>query len=407
MLPSGGFAIINFALGDFMKNKIIKISLVTLSLFSIGCSSSKSSADKPSEIIAQFNAAMSSAGSQLETSSLAGALTGALSSIHQISSVDDVCDENGQPIDGGDFMSQSDPEFPARTFYCKLVKNTESPESVQGAYSLIKSVSCALENAGIVFDGVEHSATVNVDSTCFSEESLADGEMPGTIDVKYTASQPASFNPNFQTGVEMTIPDFGTFSLAASVDGSSIRFLGYENQGSTKTGAYVGQFDSETGEIRFESRHDRFNMVDEGSDGGWSKHDRIYVKCSSVSSDGECEGIEEVQAATSDIFNDNDYGKIMTMSGDFSVGVRTRFYEVNTVDQYNDPSMWSENTAGASRCYTLESPTAGDCDSNSGIRLPSAEFEFTLFDGFTPNSEWYQDVGELTFTSVSLADEIP
>jgi hypothetical protein len=384
-----------------MKNNFL--SLTSL-LLVVGCSSSNNSANNPSAIIGQFNTAMSSAGSQLESSGLTNGLT-SLSSINAIVDVDELCDENATPMSGADFMDQSDPEYPARVFYCKVVKDTGSPESIPGAYGQTQDIACALEKAGIQFDGLEHTATVTIDSDCFSAEELADDEMPDSMEIVYTASQPAAFNPNFQSGVVMTIPDFGTFTLAASVDGSVIKFMGYENQDSTKTGVYVGQFNSETGEIWFEGRHDRFNSTEEGS-GGWTKHDRIYLKCGSISSEGECGDIQQVEGASSDIFNEGDFGRIATISGDFSEGVRTRFYTAGVAD-FNDPEVWTESDSAAGQCYTLESATGGDCSGNSGIRIPNETFFFTLFDGYTPNDEWYQDVNDLTFTSVSLVDEIP
>ena len=73
-------------------------------------------------------------------------------------------------------------------------------------------MSCALENAGIVYDGSDHSATVKVDSTCFSPEQL-DGDGPATMTITYNASQPATFNSKFQTGIVMTVPDLVSLHL--------------------------------------------------------------------------------------------------------------------------------------------------------------------------------------------------
>jgi hypothetical protein len=386
------------------KNSFILFAVV--SSLMLGCSSSENTTAKPSSIIGQFNTAMTSAGTQLQSSSLANSLVKNPSRIHAISDVDDICDENGNPIVDGEFMDQGDAEFPARVFYCKVVKDTGSPESIQGAYGQTKSIACALENAGIVYDGVEHTATVNINSDCFSPSELSDDEMPSSLDITYVASQPAAFNPNFQSGVVMTIEDFGTFTLAASSEGSVIKFMGYENQGSTKTGVFVGQFDNESGEIRFEGRHDRYNCVEEGGSCGWTKHDRIYLKCGSINDKGECEDIESVEGASSDVFNENNSGRIVTISGDFSEGVRTRYYYTDS-DDFNDPEVWTESMTAADQCYTLDSPTGGECSENPGIEIPGETFFFTMVDGFTPNREWYRDVEELSFTRVSLLDDIP
>lgn len=388
-----------------MKNQHSILMASTLLLLAIGCSSSSSTSDTPSSIVGKFNSAMTSAGVQLESTSLASALRKGLSSKYAASSVDDSCDENASPMKNGTLMDQNDAEYPAKLFYCKIVKNSGSPESIPGSYSQTQSIACALEKAGVTYDGVEHTATIEVDADCFSAEELADDEMPSSMEITYVASEPAAFNSNFQKGVVMTVPDFGTFTLATSVSGSDIKFMGYENQSSTKTGVYVGEFNSDTGEIRFEGRHDRFNCTEEGSC-GWSKHDRILLKCGSISDKGECEDIISVEGASSDIFSNNDSGRISTISGDFSVGVKTRFYSIGD-GQFNTPASWSENMAAAGQCYTLESPTAGDCSSNDGIELPTSTFRYTLFSGFTPNSEWYQDVDSLDFTSVSMNSDIP
>jgi len=386
-----------------LQQKNLVLTSLFFSFILLSCSSSKDVS--PSSVISQFDNAMQSAGSELQSSALVNGLSSSLSSVNALEDIDDVCDENAVPLDGDTFMDQSDAEYPARLFYCKVAKNSGSPESIPGSYGQTKSIACALEKAGIVYDGAEHSATVTIDSDCFSAEELEDDEMPGSMEITYKASKPAFFNSNFQTGVEMTIPDFGTFVLASSVDGSVIKFMGYEYQGLTKTGVYMGQFDSESGEIRFEGRHDRFNCNEDESC-GWTKHDKIYLKCGSINEEGECVDIQEVQAASSDIFDEPSLsGRLATMSGDFSVGVKTRFYS-NSEGDFNDPEKWEQGLAAANQCYTLESATGGDCSSNSGIRITgTSPFFFTLYDGYTPNDEWYQDVESLDFTSIDLSDQ--
>ena len=385
-----------------LSNKKQIFNLILVTSFLMACSSSNEISS--SAVVTQFNNAMKSAGSQLQSTGLVNGLSSGMLAKATLVDVDDVCDENATPMDGVDYMDQNDPEYPARLFYCKVVKDSGSPESIPGSYGQTRSIACALEKAGIVFDGVEHEATISVDEDCFSAAELADDEMPSSFEITYKASEPAFFNSNFQRGIQMTIPDFGTFTLATSVEGSSIKFMGYENQGSTKTGVYVGEFDSDSGEIRFEGRHDRFNCSEEGSC-GWTKHDRIYLKCGSINADGECEDIQEVQGASSEIFDEPIGGRIATISGDFSQGVKTRFYS-NSEGDFNDPEKWTENTLAADQCYTLTSATSGDCASNNGIRITgTSPFFFTLYDGYTPNSEWYMDIEGLDFTSISLLSE--
>lgn len=384
---------------------MLKFKSITLSIFCtslmLGCSSSKNG-DSLSSVVSQFDSAMQSAGGQLQSTALVSGLSsGSLK--NTLTDVDEACDENARPMSGGSEMNQNDPEYPARLIYCKVVKNTGSPDSIVGSYTQTKSIACALEHAGIEYDGVEHEATVQINSDCFTAEELADGEMPASIQVTYKASKPAFFNENFQSGVEMTITGFGTFALATSVDDSVIQFMGYENQGSTKTGVYMGQFDSASGEIRFEGRHERINC-DEDHSCGWNRHDRIYLKCGSISDEGECESVQKVQAAASDIFADPVGGQLATLSGDFSVGVKTRFY-YNTGGDFTNEATWTEELSGASRCYTHESPTAGDCSSNNGIQIQSDTILFPLFDSYTPATQWYKEVDGLDFTSIDLQNE--
>jgi hypothetical protein len=378
--------------------------LVSLSLIGFnGCSSSSSTASSsPSSVISQFDKAMSSAGSNLQSSS---GLTALHTNMSAATSVSDFCDDHAQPIDNmGNRMNNSDPEYPARIFYCKIAKNTGDEETVRGAYTFLKEISCALDNAGVTFDGVEHSATITVDKTCFSAEQLSKDEIPGSLKIKYTASQPAAFNKNFDSGVVMTVPEFGSFSLATRVDGNKIEFMGYEDQSDLhphKTGGYVGQFDSDTGEIRFEAMQDRYHCED-GDSCSFGRHDKIYLACDSVDASGNCTGVKEVQGAASNIYHQTGtYGEIATISGKFADGVRSRLYTDGT-ETFNTPADYTEvpNTL----CFTADSSTAGDCTGNAGIELPSSTFHFSLFEGFTPVSTWHETVGDLKFTSVSLED---
>ena len=180
--------------------------------------------------------------------------------------------------------------------------------------------------------------------------------------------------------------------------------MGYENQEALhpgKTGVYVGQFNSDTKEIRFEARHDRYHCTEAGSC-GFSRHDRLYLKCASISAKGECVDIAEIHGASSDINSGN--GQISTLSGNFSEGVKARFFAINS-SNYNDPTAWLE-TANVD-CYNASSDTGGDCSSNAGIGLPASTFHFPLYTGHVANSTWYKTAGNLDFTTVSMDSDIP
>jgi len=363
----------------------------------LGCSSSDSASKTPYSVISTFDKAMSSAGNNLQSSSGLTALRSRLG-VRALSPAD-FCDEHGQPLN----MNNSDPEYPGRIFYCKVAKNSNSPDTIQGAYSFIKQLSCALDQAGITFDGAEHSATVTVDNVCFSQQLLDKGEMPASMDITYTASQPASFNSNFQTGIVLNVPNFGSFTMATSVNGNKVEFLGYEDQSvitPNKTGGYVGQFDADTGQIRFEAMHDRYNCAGDG-DCGWSRHDKIFLSCDSVDANGNCVGVKDVHGAASSIYKTGTYGEIATISGSFGTGVKTRLYTDST-ETFNTPGSFMEITNNL--CFSATSSTGGDCTGITGIELPSSEFHFTLFTGHTPVSTWYTTAGNQSFTSFSLND---
>lgn len=66
---------------------------------------------------------------------------------------DFLCNENAMPLnEDGSYMDSQGPDYPSRLFYCKLAKDSASPEAIPGALRQIKSISCAVEKAGVVYD---------------------------------------------------------------------------------------------------------------------------------------------------------------------------------------------------------------------------------------------------------------
>ncbi len=325
------------------------------------------------------------------------------------STISELCDENGQPLDGASVMNESDERYPARVFLCKIGYNSGSPDTVQGSYATLSDISCLLEQEGIVYDGQQKTITVNVvDSGCF-EDTL---EMPAEFEITVKATSPAEFNPNFSNGVELTIGVFGTFKMAFTITGpNEFEFMAYEDQSSispNKDGAYIGKFDGPNGKIWFEARHDRYNCSEENSC-GWSRHDRIYVECDSVSG-GACSGIKAISAAASEVYADGLNGRISTMQGELASGIKARQFSaqsssgITAAEDFNDPTKWAEDTN--SKCYTSSSDS-GDCSGVTGIGLPSGLFTFPLASGHTGNASWHTTLGNLSFTSVTMDADVP
>jgi len=391
-----------------MKN--LGILFLSLGFVTAGCSSGSGvSANRPSEIFGAFDTAMASVGSNLVSSIGTSSMMMRGSQLIKSSTINDLCDENGQPLDGTSMMAESDERYPARVFLCKIGLNSGSPDTIQGSYAALSDISCLLETEGIEYDGKQRTIKVNVvDSGCFEDIS----EMPEEFEITVTASSPAAFNSNFSNGVELSIPVFGTFKMAFNVTSANeFEFMAYEDQSSispNKDGAYVGKFDGPNGRILFEARHDRYNCSEENSC-GWSRHDRIYVECDSVTG-GACSGIKKISAAASEVYSSGPNGRISTMQGELATGIKARqFYAssdsgITAAADFNNPTKWSETSN--TKCYTATSDS-GACSGVTGISLPSGNFTFPLASGHTSNPSWHTTLGNLSFTSVTMDDDIP
>lgn len=390
-----------------MKNLVVLV----LGLVSASCSGGSSgvSANRPSAVFGAFDTAVASVGSNLVSSLGTSSMLMRGPQLIKSATISELCDENGQPLDGASVMNESDERYPARVFLCKIGYNSGSPDTIQGSYATLSDISCLLEQEGIVYDGQQKTITVNVvDSGCFEDTS----EMPAEFEITVKATSPAEFNPNFSNGVELTIGVFGTFKMAFTITGpNEFEFMAYEDQSSitpNKDGAYIGKFDGPNGKIWFEARHDRYNCSEDNSC-GWSRHDRIYVECDSVSG-GVCSGIKAISAAASEVYAAGLNGRISTMQGELASGIKARqfsaqsFSGITAAADFNDPTKWTEDTN--SKCYTASSDS-GDCSGVTGIGLPAGLFTFPLASGHTSNASWHTTLGNLSFTSVTMDADVP
>jgi hypothetical protein len=390
-----------------MKNFVVFV----LGLVSASCSGGSGgvSANRPSAVFGAFDTAVASVGSNLVSSLGTSSMLMRGPQLIKSAAISELCDENGQPLDGASVMNESDERYPARVFLCKIGYNSGSPDTIQGSYATLSDISCLLEQEGIVYDGQQKTITVNVvDSGCFEDTS----EMPAEFEITVKATSPAEFNPNFSNGVELTIGVFGTFKMAFTITGpNEFEFMAYEDQSSitpNKDGAYVGKFDGPNGKIWFEARHDRYNCSEDNSC-GWSRHDRIYVECNSVSG-GACSGIKAISAAASEVYAAGLNGRISTMQGELASGIKARQFSAQSLSgitaaaDFNDPTKWTEDTN--SKCYTASSDS-GDCSGVTGVGLPSGLFTFPLASGHTSNASWHTTLGNLSFTSVTMDADVP
>jgi hypothetical protein len=403
----------------FMKHGAVLIPL-SLSAFIgliVGCSGGSSSpvaatqtisASKPSTAISAVSDAVSVAGTSMGASGISAAFVRGGPVFHP-SDITQDCSIHAEPERAGVVITSSDPDYPGKFMYCKLAYNTQDEESVQGAFAQIKSISCMLENAGLVFDGQAHSYTVTIDSTCWSATQLAQmGGGGSTMTLSVTGTTPAAFNTYYDHGVAMAVPSVGNVQLATKVSGTKVEFMESETvTANSKYGSYAASLDYSTGDLRYELREDRYNDGADGSSGGFTRHQRIYAK---VTTSGQTvTGLTSVSAAQAEAYNgDNGQGgfggQAVTASGNLVTGIKARFWAPNGAAGTSDltnASNWIETTN--TRCYTSSGPTGGGC--SAGIAIPTANaadnFPFALIGASYTNSlTWADALGAMTFTTV-------
>ena len=186
------------------------------------------SSDKPSGIMTSISAAVATTGGSLGGTGAASIESNG--ELHPFLSAS-ACDTHGQPGS----LNQSQGGYPGTMAYCKMTVNDGSPETIQGGFAMVKSISCALENAGLTFDGAAHSLSMAVNSTCFTATQITNIGA-GTMTVTATASKPAAFNTYFDSGISIDVPSFGTYKVATKIVGTKAEFVSYEDQSATKRG---------------------------------------------------------------------------------------------------------------------------------------------------------------------------
>lgn len=375
-------------------------------------SSGQISAEKPSTVMGAVKDVIVVVGNGLVSyqASQSQKVQGKVSA--QSTFVDYLCNEHAMPLNpDGSIMDTQGPDYPSRLFYCKLAQDSGSPEAVPGALMQIRSISCAVEKAGVVYDDQPHQVTVTMDTSCFTQEQLDEMDAPGspkTVTVR--ASKPAFFNSYYDTGISIVSSDFGEYRMAAKVSGTKLEFLTSEDQTAIspdKTGSFAASYDFMSGELRFESRSDRF-LCAENSSCGWSRHDRIVATV--AMNGGTITGVTNVEGISSDVYDSRDgnySAKTSTIKGDLATGLKARYFHVQSTtvsDDLGDASKYSEVVNN--RCYTYANDQA-DCGANTGIDFPaSGPYKFGLHPSTNAvlSLDWAAQLPGLQFNSVTMDD---
>lgn len=403
-------------------NKIIALSSLLYALALTGCQVKKYeevddssngeeiTAEKPSSVMGVVKDVILVVGNGLvSTEAQSQGMSSKVSAQSLIA--DFLCNENAMPLnEDGSYMDSQGPDYPQRLFYCKMAKDAASPESIPGALKQVKSISCAVERAGVVYDNQPHQVTVTMDTNCFSQEQLNNMGVNTTMTVTLRASKPAFFNSYYDTGISITSAELGEYRLAAKVSGTTVEFLTSEDQTANspnKTGSFAASYDLVSGELRYESRSDRF-LCAENSSCGWSRHDRILATV--AMSGGVITGVTNVQGVSADIYDSRNgtySARSSSIKGDLVSGLKGRYFHVQSTNvdaDLGDASKYSEVVNN--RCYTNASNQA-NCGANTGIAIPANGL---LKFGLHPSTnsilslDWAAQLQGLKFNSVSYAD---
>lgn len=314
------------------------------------------------------------------------------------------CDEHGYP----NVSNQSDPNYPGYLTHCFM--SVDAGDTVIGGMSLAKNISCLLNAAGIVYDGVTHATAV-------TEGMRNDCDMPDDKVAEFvaniTATSPAAFNSNYSHGVVIDLS--GTiglvFKVATKVVGTKSSFITSESWTDGSIGATAGSFDTGTGDLWYESRVERNDCTVEGRC-GWNRHTRIRADLTVV--DGEPTGLEEVSFAYSNIqFTPGQNGLggiVVASSGDLTDGIKARLWVASSdgnpmhaptaTTDYDIVGNWAEVVNSA--CYTSTSETAGTCSAGLGLFSTNTKFLLSPSDSHMPVATWLTSITGQTFSAVNM-----
>lgn len=375
-----------------------KLAFVAVSAMLLGaCAGSTTTltSSNASGIISLVANGVKASGNGMATSATSLSSKGSVSAY--LSSSD--CDLHGYPT-----ASNSSAQYPGQLTYCFMTK--AAGDTILGGFDLARGLACTLEKAGISYDGQPHTVTLTLassDTECWPNGSPGDGSMSVTV----TGSSPASFNTNYDKGVIVQATAIGlVFKLAASVDGNTVKFITNENwtesDGSTDSGATAGTLDTSSGDMRYESRVERYGCGLQDRC-GWNRHTRVYSKL--VMSNGQPSGVDSISFAYANV-DKNKSGDFVTSSGDLTTGIRSRHWSgsASTFADLRDPANWTETSGTGAYCYTTGSDHAATC--GSGISIFGGAGEFVQAGNQTSCTSWFGAITGQTFTSVDPSQDV-
>jgi hypothetical protein len=315
-----------------------------------------------------------------------------------------VCDEHGYPT-----VNQSDTNYPGYLAHCFM--SIDSGDTVLGGFDIAKGMACLMESAGVVYDGV--TRTITVDPTVAAACGLP--SKSGSLSALVTASSPASFNSNYSHGVILDVSDTigGTFKIASNVDGTTSSFLTSESWTDGSIGTTAGKMDTATGDLWYESRVERNNCTTE-SRCGWNRHTRI--KASIILTDDVPTGLNSMSFGYSNIQftpGQNGFGgTVVDADGDMTTGIKARLWQATHDGGQNQPTdatdydvvgNWVEVTNTA--CYTSTSETASTCGDGLDLFSTNTKFLLNATDSHVSVEDWLNTITGQTFTSVHMDDD--
>lgn len=358
-------------------------------------------------------------------------------------------------------MTERHPEYAGNLTFCMLTSNTGNSASILGAFSLLKNMSCALENSGMTWHqskpATPETKTVKFDTSCFDKSDLKEicgyeSEEEAAQGCNFQASVSAYLNPDSyydarmilslssdKEGEEWSVSYDAKIKSTDTVSEIAVNMVGASHP--MQMDAYAAKYDAAKNAFTYEGRFDRIESSADDS-GGWSRHIRVYAD---LTNSGELLP-ENVEVAYANLYKglspDPRYSAtIATLKGsatsESSPGITGqvlgRHISADSADDADmqaaldaaiDYSLFDEEDQDLklTYCYTSDSRTEGECEPGSALEVPyTGKLGFFLPGGdyrktstpnydngeYLRNTEWFESLTGIKFTSVDLTKPEP
>lgn len=301
-------------------------------------------------------------------------------------------------------------------FYCKMHRDTGNGDSFVGAVSSTRLLFCLAGNK-ISYDSQEHALAVTQELLAACSDPDSELPPPGTV---YTGKLTASLQPKFgapgvwDAGLEIVVPDLQIDAklLLKQADGRlMIATLG----GKLSEDAYILAIDRAKGEVRFESRIQRFDIKENSDAVGWSRHVRAWVK-GTLDANYRFAAVTDFNAIYSDVSRTKadgspgdslQKGSYWTVQGSRSGGVATHAGHLNcSYDSVSGSAVCNDPNRVASwgSFYALacDGKTSESTCENQGIALTGdGDTQFFMLPSnasFEKASTWFSRLTAPSFT---------